>query len=527
MPSFDGRRRELRAALATAMPALGTAEGPRIAGVLEDYLNARDAVLTMVEVVLTDDRADPVANDFNGKWRDMVRAAQDRLDNMLSGVTAPSAAAVRLREETSFAEMAFWSLLGSLRLAEARDSIAADVARVREEISVLDKRWQSLSEEDLRIEDAEQKAAQDLKDLLDQKLAEAMPLWIQIGSAVLALKDAWKGFGKDITDHAKAVLIGAGVPEPIVNAILTVSGIANDFMTPREDAAKLGLDIPGYTASEAYDWINRVRALNLGGYIQYRIGGVLDPTTKAVLSLLDAFSKPVREVVEGGYASRIATWKANLDNEGVLIVSYGGIRQQVDDFLKKTNLDGIRATHAAILADMDRVGSGLRTDGQKSDWSEVQRSLKDSLTNRKTDAEKAFEDFYRANTGRFLGGISTETERTLLEPEKWQVTTQGVIAVGLDQRLREWRQQVMVIQAGPQDAFDSVQDAFAGLPLIIRDQFQDGVNSYFKQQMATLNGEADKTIQLLESSALMVNAQKISDDMDRRRLSEALRATVR
>ncbi|WP_457356442.1 hypothetical protein [Roseateles sp. P5_D6] len=522
MPSFDGRRRELRAALATLQSTLDITESTRIAGVIEDYLNARDAVLTMVLVFLEDDSAEPLAPEYASKFRDTTRAAQDKLDNMLSGVSTPSEAAVRFREQVEFEEMAFWGLIGKLKLAESRDALVDNGSKVWGLISSLDKKWQNLCEEDLRVEEAEQKAAQDLKDLLERALATAMPAYVQMGTAVLALKDAWKAFGKTITDHVTETLINAGAPRKVVEALMKVASWANDMATFAEIGQMCGI------ATEAVlDVLNKLRSMNVGGLVQYRLGLAVDSGLKNVLSAIDLFRDPIRNLVEVGYYSRLAVWKAALDNEGVIIVAYGGIRQQVDEFLKACNLDGTRATHAAVVADMDRVASGLRTDGQKSDWSEVQRGLKDIFDRKRAGTEKAFEDFFRANDGRFMGGLSTDTERALLEPDKWLVTTNGVIAVGLDTKLREWRQNVTVLQGGPREAFDSIQDAFLGLPLDVRDKVKGSVNDYVTKQMNTLNTEAEKTLALLDKCELMVNARKISDDLDRARLSQALRATIR
>lgn len=522
MPSFDNRRRELRAALAAIQSAVDIAESTRMASVLDDYLNARDAVLTMVQVQLLDDDPEPMLDEYAGKFRDMTRAATDKLDNMLSGVSNPSDAAVRFREQVSFGEFIFWGRVGSLPLAQARDGMTRDGKKVRDLISVLDKKWQNLSEEDLRIEEAEQRAAQDLKDLLERSLAEAMPYWLQAGVGVTVMRDAWKAFFASITDHVKETLVGAGVPRALVDGLLTLAGWANNTADIYEIAQRAGMNV-----DEAMTWLNRIRSMNVGGLVQYRVGTLLDSHTKTLLTVLDMAGKAIKLVTEDQYNTRMAAFKAQLDNEGVIIVAYGGIRQQVDQFLKDCNLDGLRATHAAVLSAMDGLDSSLATDGLKGDWSDLKRSLKDGFDARRQSAEKAFEDFYRANDGRFLGGLSTDTERTLLEPDKWQVTTDGLIAIGLDTKLREWREKVTVVQAGPKEAFDQIQNAFAGLPLDIRDEVKNGMNEYLQKQMLMLNTEADKAIAVLDKCSIMVNARKISDDMDRSRLHQALRATIR
>ena len=522
MPSFDARRRELRAALAAIQSTLDISESTRIASVLDDYLNARDAVLTMMQVLLAEDDVAPLTDEYNGKFRDMTRAATDKLDNMLSGVSTPSEAAVHFREQVSFSEFIFWGQLGAPKLAQARDSLARDGQKVRDLISVLDKKWQNLSEEDLRIEEAEQKAALDIKNLLEQSLAQAMPYWVQIGAAVVELRELWKSVFASITEHVKETLINAGAPRPVVEALLTLASWANNTADIYEIAQRAGANV-----DDILTWINRIRSMNVGGLVQYRVGTLLDGKTKTVLSFLDFACKGIKPLVEDFYNSYMIVFKSQLDNEGVIIVSYGGIRQQVDQFLKECNLDSLRATHASVLASMDGLDSSLGTDGQRSDWSEVKRSLKDAFDARRQAAENAFNDFYRANDGRFLGGLSTDTERTLLEPDKWQVTTNGIIAVGMDAKLREWRQNVTVVQGGPKEAFDQVQDAFLGLPLDVRDSVKSSLNDYLSQQVSTLNTEADKAIALLDKCQLMVNAKKISDDMDRSRLSQALRATIR
>ncbi|RZL07841.1 MAG: hypothetical protein EOP40_14855 [Rubrivivax sp.] len=522
MPSFDARRRELRAALAAVQPTLDVAESTRIASVLDDYLNHRDAVLTMMQVLLSEDDPEPLLDEYSNKFRDMTRVATDKLDNMLSGVSNPGAAAVRFREQVSFGEFVFWGHVGGLPLGQARDKMARDGQKVRELIAALDKKWQNLSDEDLRIEEAEQRAAQDLKDLLERALAEAMPYWLQAGVGATALREAWKGFFASITDHVKETLVGAGVPRPLVEGLLTLASWANNTADIYEIAQRAGMNV-----ETAMNWLNRIRSMNVGGLVQYRVGTLLDGHTKTLMSVLDFAGKGIRPLVEDQYKQRMAAFKAQLDNEGVIIVAYGGIRQQVDQFLKDCNLDGLRATHAAVLSAMDGLDASLATDGLRSDWSELKRSLKDAVDARRQAAEKAFEDFYRANDGRFLGGLSTDTERALLEPDKWQVTTNGLIAIGLDSKLREWRQTVTVVQAGPKEAFDQIQSAFLGLPIDIRDSVKSSLNEYLQKQMLMLNTEADKAIAALDTCALMVNAQKISDDMDRTRLSQALRATIR
>jgi hypothetical protein len=521
MPSYDKRGAELRNDLAGVGAALG-AERVRIASVLDEYLAARDAALTTMTVVLEGESADVMAPDYNSKIRDQVRAAQDKVDNMLSGVANASPAALRFREQVSFAEMAFWTLVTSPGVGEARDLMAANGRKVREEISALDKRWQNLTEEDLRVEQAEQKAAQDIKEMLEQCLAEAMPLYVQVGAAAYALKDWWKGIGTGITDLVKETLIGAGAPRNVVEALLKAASWANDLATLNSIAQAAGVTVEVVTTT-----INLVRSINVGGLLMSKVKTDSDPKSSLVTTALERALKPVKTLIEGRYNDYMARYRAALDNEGIVIVSYGGIRQQVDEFLKKCSLQGTRDAHAAVIAALDRVESGLRTDGQKSDWSQVRNTMKDTLDKRSADTEKAFEDFYRANDGRFLGGLTTETERQLLEPERWRVTIDGVAAVGLDNSLRTWRQQMTVVNAGPKEAYDQMQSAYLGLPLDIRDKVQREMNGYLEAEMQKLNTEADKHIQALESCQLMVNAQKISSDMDRARLSQALRATIR
>lgn len=522
MPAFDARRRELRESLAAVQSQLSVTESMRFASVLEEYLTARDVALTMMWTYIADDSDEFLADEYAGKFRDMTRAATDKLDAMLDGLSDPGDAAVRWSEQVSFAEFIFWGHLGGLKLAEARDRMVNDGKLVRELITVLDHKWRNLSEEDQKVEDAEQRAAQDLKDLLERSLAEAMPYWVQAGTGVVALRETWKSFFSSITEHAKATLIGAGVPRNVVEGLMTIASWANNVADVTQLALTLGMPV-----SELMDWINRIRSMNLGGMIQYRVTSVLDKDTKLVTGYLGDLCKGLTPIIQGAYDSRMAAFKAQLDNEGVIIVSFGGIRDQVDKFLDLCNLEGMRAAHNAALSAMDGIESSLGTDGMKRDWSDLRRSLKDAFDARRATAEKAFDDFYRAYDGRFMGGLNSETEQALLEPNKWLVTTEGILRVGMDVKLREWRQGITVINGGPKEAFDQIQNAFLGLPLDIRDQFQKGCNELLLKHVADINTEADKTIAVLEKCELMVNARKVSDDMDRSRLAQALRATIR
>lgn len=518
MPSYDYRRKEVANALAGAGAELG-AERLRIAAVLDEYFNARDAILTMIVTFLADDSAEPLTPEYNSKFRDTVRSAQDKLDNMLSGVSSPSAAAVKFREKVDFEEMAFWALVGKLTLAESRDLLITNSRNVREMISVLDKRWQNLSEEDLKVEQEEQKAAQDIKDMLETALATAMPYYVQAGTGMIALQDGWKKIGSTINDYVKATLVGAGTPSSVVDAMFKVSSWAG---TAAQIASTAGVNIE--VVNQA---ISIARSLNIGGLVMSQITPKVDGDAKDVQDAYDKAKKPLRQLIEGQYQANMTRYKSNLDNQGVVIVAYGGIRNQVDEFLKKTSLNDTRAAYDRIVADIDGLASGPITDGQKSDWADVRRSLKDIFDKRRADAEKSFDDFYRANDGRFMGGLSTDTEKALLNPDKWIVTINGIVAVGLDQKLREWREKVTVIQGGPKDAFDQIQNAFLGLPLEVRDQVQSGINTYLTDKMTKLNGEADAQIKTLEECSIMVKADKISSDMDRSRLRASLRATIR
>jgi hypothetical protein len=519
MPSYDKRGVELQARLFTAGAGMSQAERQRIEAALNDYKLARDAVLTMIVVFLSDDSAEALTPEYNSKLRDTVRSASDKLDNMLSGISDATSAAVRFREQVAMDEMGFWALISSLKLAETRDSLITSTRRVHDLISVLDKRWQNLTEEDLRVEEAEQKAAEDLRDTLKRAMEAATPLYLQIPRGVFALQDLWKNVTKGITSMVVDFLVNeCGLPRVALEALLKLASIANDVARVAE--------LIGGSPTEAMRIINIIRSINIGGYVGFAVKSELGKPAKVLLEIADAAAKPLREIVDGKYNDILAQYREKMNNQGVVIVAYGTIRQQVDEFLKAVNLQAVRTSRDDVMAQLDRLDGGM-TDGQKADWAEVRNGLKDMFNNRYVAAEKEFNDFFRANEGRFIGVVNTETERKLLEPDRWIVTINGVIGVGLDQKLRDWREQVNVLTAGPKDAYDQIQDVYASLPIEVQDQVRRAVNDAMSEQMALLKSAGEDQAKLLESCQLMVNAQKISSDMDRARLNQALRATVR
>ena len=119
--------------------------------------------------------------------------------------------------------------------------------------------------------------------------------------------------------------------------------------------------------------------------------------------------------------------------------------------------------------------------------------------------------------------MSSETEQQILNTNRWQVTTDGLVSLGLDTRVREWIEGVRTVNGLVRRSFESITDGISGLPPEIRDSIARGVNRELERALGRVADESDRTTRALGRSAELADSRKLREDLNRRALTEALR----
>lgn len=513
MPSFPHRKAELADRLAGT--PVEPIERVRIAAVLDDVLSVREAALTMVTVMVADEGTDPLAKDYADALNRFGSQMNSKWNDMLSGLSTPSDGAVKFRERILVEEAGFWGAPGLAKLVDARDDLVLRARTFREMSAALDKKWASFTEEDARVDQAEEEAAKRVQELIRKAIDEEAALMARLGNSVSELLQAMSKLDDKVNEWAVAFAVGIGVPPNLAALIPKMSSLAQGAF----DAAKT-LGIPAAQLAAALAPI----LLKDPGFAAVEwFKTAFGPEMREILSRYSDIKKGLQYALQEQYVQHTATYRSILPAEGAILVTFTATRAEVDRFLQANNTEIARRNLDAALADLDRLRDGAPTDGQRADAALVRNEVRDSLNRRLTALSADWNAMFARHEGRFMGPLSGATEQELLEPDRWQVTVNGLVALGLDEKLRDWRRQSVEFQARIGTSFQSAGKAFDGLPEEFRAKIKDQINDYLTQTLRTLNSEAEDAARALEQSALMVNARKIEQDFDRSSVREKLR----
>jgi len=206
----------------------------------------------------------------------------------------------------------------------------------------------------------------------------------------------------------------------------------------------------------------------------------------SLLTLLSEVRKNLVPVLQDAYSQQVRTFKGQLPNQGSILVSRSNSRREADQFIKDNGVDVARALLDNALTGLDRFASGQPTDALKGDAADVARVIGDALEDRFEAMEDAFETFVSKNSGRFLGPVSSETERALLRPASWEEMEAGLVGLGLDEKLSQWRASTLEVSSRMTDAFTQVQSSFAGLPIELQGGARRGVNEQWEKAISAV-----------------------------------------
>jgi hypothetical protein len=242
---------------------------------------------------------------------------------------------------------------------------------------------------------------------------------------------------------------------------------------------------------------------------------LIGPEFEAFVTVVNGFYKCVGPVVSGAYAEQINNYKRLLPNDGVILVSLGQTRSDVDDFLKNNGLDKARAV-------LDRVGDGLETwsdsvttDGQKSDANEWIKDVIEAFKDRYERMANTFGMFVQANQDRFIGKVSQAVENQLIFTDVWADRTQRLMDIGMDTRIKDWRANVITVKDQLSTASSQVFPGMRNLPPDMLDSITSNLNEYFANLVDKLDREAQAARDTLDQTTAILGADQMKRDLDR------------
>jgi hypothetical protein len=513
MPSYPERGRELRQRLDDAR--LSPIERVRITAVIDEVMTIRDAALTMIVTMMADTGKDALTKDYTDALVRFRSQMDAKWNDILSGLPLPSNAAELFRERVLVEEAGFWGAPGIIFAAEARDDLVARATVLRQMTEALDRKWAAFTEEDLRVERAEAEAAEKVRDILNRAIHQQVDLQSRLGNEASEMLQKLSKIDDRINEWYVAIATGAGMPRALAEYTAKLSNL---FQQGFDKAKELGIPAAEFAAALASMLVTDpgFRAVE---WFKAAFGADI----RQLFTVYSEIKKALQYQLQESYVQQTSAWRALMPVQSAILVTFTSTRTDVDRFLQANNLDVGRRKMEWALTDIDRWRDGVMTDGQRAAATPVRDAMRDALLGRMAALATEWNAMFGRHDGRFMGPLSSQTEKDLLNTDQWIVTMNGMVQIGMDEKLREWRRTTTEIPVRIGDSFARVERAFEHLPAEMRDRIRGPINSYLGQTLRELNSEAESTARALDECALMVNARKFEQDMNRGQLRDRLR----
>jgi hypothetical protein len=547
MPAFPERPKELVRRFTEQRARFTDVEAARIQQVLKDYESARNDALNSAFDIINDTGNDEKKSDYN----DRLNAARDRviksLSSMLDGITspAPSDAAVLFRNQAATEEATFFNGLIAANLGSARDVLLLFKLRLLDMKDQLVAAWSATDDENQRIMDLERQATKDMNQIVRQAVDDGISTFASLSGASYGMVEKLKGFPafvqSVVVESVRALSKVAQQALPDVEVLKKTDNTndASEFIDKMSDGGKElfalaqnnGIDAKQVAALAPY--LVRNPALVVGDLIDDAIKAVagkveiIGPEAAGSVTFLMKLVSACAKFSWG----LLLPWQQARDRylnqmpcEGRVLVCFSGWRKQVDEFLLESGIDAAHAYFASIKDPLNKWLSGGATDGLRQDAYLAGLQLQEALSRRVTDLESVYADFVSANRGRFFGEIDSNTLQRLIDPDHWNSDIEGLLGLALDQRIKQWRDQVMVVEGTFDSAWSQVQGSLGSLPVVFQSALRDRLDTYYKTVKAQLADARQQAIDQIDQGAKVVDPDSIRRSLERKSLLDALKA---
>ncbi|MEP6731293.1 MAG: hypothetical protein ABJE10_11670 [bacterium] len=502
---LDARRKEI---------SLPLAEG--ISRRVADVGAARQAALDEITTTIRSTSQDPVARELSNKTQDAMAKVVVPMAAACNLLTKDDAATLEdWLEACSTQDSKFFKSLDAMGLGDIRDEMLEIRKGLDDLIKILDAKWSRMSEENQRLEQIEQAASSELNKIVQRALADGTDATGKVGVYSQKVLEPFMKFGDFVGDAVVYLAIEAGVPESVAKLIPKISLIGKDTFQGAKD-----LGIPAGDVSKALAFLARDPGMAVTETLQ-KVGG---SEFEMLCGALVLYYKNVVPTLVAEYRRQIDVYQAALPNQGSVLVSLSQTRADVDAFLKNAGMEKLQALYEKALRALDDWVNGQPTPGLNADAAEFRVQAKGMFDARFNNATRSFEEFVRANKGRFVGTIEKETETALLWTDIWIDRTRGIANLGMDARLKEWRENTLAITDKFDSASQQVRQQLIGLPIGLQEKLLRRFDEVFSSMRDKLGAAIQPSVAALEQAAPAVASDQITRDLDRSRLRERLYA---
>lgn len=493
MGYMDSRSAEVTQRLRDAQPAPTAEEKDKIQGAFDVYTHDGNDYLGSIRAIVgevgTPKRTSSIEEHF-GRWR----AALSRFGECLNPVRDPSLTALALVTKISFEEKDAIDRLAAAQIGETRDAFVEQDANVETAIKALSDKWAKLNGESDYFDRTEKEAADAIRKMVEEAIQQ---------SAAAADQLARQG-------NEFYQFVAVDLPKEFTD---WVAGWGKAIDAPEK-------------AAEA--WKSLVKTADPGGYIKGQLASAAkmpsmsqgDPSGN-----LGAFIKASSAQVDGLVRQRAEEYvEAMRRRTSGILVLFNETRRDTEQFIKNNGFDVAKVKYQEMSDRLDRVVSGLSSDGLKTDVGRYAKELVSMFGRHLSDIELMFNRFVKENEGRFFGPLGPDIAEALTETKSWEQYRVGLVNMGLEEKLRQFRSDLnQFIVVKMTDAVKKMESEFDSVNPEIRREiethyaaFRDEVMRQARERVAQLDALVGKQQSLLRSDALTAY-------FDRRILNDAIR----
>ncbi|MBI2900694.1 MAG: hypothetical protein HYY17_10960 [Planctomycetes bacterium] len=354
---------------------------------VDDYIKERDEFFKKLLEIVAESGTDRTNQE--ALWVDCVKQLRDKLRAIVEGAKG------NLSKEPTVAVLAFYTVmlldedkclaaLQEVKVAEKRDEIVKNQALVVDMSTKLQIKWDRLLDEDNRIDEHEKRVVDELKAAIERSYDDADRKYRSIKEDAVVAVDKIVGLVKKFD-------------KPITVLVSTLTGA--DLETVKQAVRAIKDLEPGIrTFSEIYLKTNE------------------------------------------NYIARRNDYNSLLGSErGGVYVLFGGFRRDTQEFVDKNGFSTAQESYSKAKDALDRLVSGLPTDGQKADIGAFAKEVLEKLSGHLSATEKIHNAFVERHKSKFFGPLGPDIKEALAETRVWEDRLRMIEGLGLESKLRQWR----------------------------------------------------------------------------------------
>jgi hypothetical protein len=492
----DNRAKELEARLQQMSPPPSAEETAKIRDAMNTYLRDReDRLSTLLALIgdTGDKRLGDVVNCFS-QWLDSLK----RFGDGLNSTSDISTSALIFVTRASFEEKQAIESLRATNVGAAHDVLIYRAKVLEEKIKALADKWGKLNGETGYFDATEKASVDAIRRLVDDVIRKTGPAADQL----------------------------ARVPNDLYNAVKSELKLLN------ESVSRLGKSA-GLDGAARKVWEEGVKVIDPAGKLRsaltkeaLKAAGVALPSTDD--------PNPSRELGESIRATSqfidvLLQQRVNEYREAIqkrtsgLLVLFNETYNDTKKFVEENGFDKAKVRYQETSDTLDRWASELPSDGLKSDFGDYRKALLDRLSRHLSEIETMYNRFVRENQGRFLGPLGPDISEALTQTKKWEEYRVGLVSMGLDEKVRKWREDLRgILVVSMRDAIEKSAAELDYFDPEVRQQLQTPFEAFrdeVTKEAAALVAQVD---QIYEKEQRVWSSDLVASYLDRRILRDAL-----